>query len=93
MGYRDADLDVGVESSELAVRPLTRADLPQLQAWLARPHVAEWWGEPPSLAELEAEYGPAIAGEVPQWCYIALLAGAPIGYIQSYSPAGWHHAG
>ncbi len=82
-----------VAMSDLAFRPLTRGDLPQLCAWIARPHIAEWWGESPVLADVEAEYTPSIAGEVPQWCYIALDAGAPIGFIQAYSPAHWHVAG
>jgi hypothetical protein len=29
---------------ELTFRPLTTRDLPLLQEWLSRPHVAEWWG-------------------------------------------------
>jgi thiamine-phosphate pyrophosphorylase len=45
--------------------PLTPADIPLLHAWLARPHVAEWWGSPSSLEELEREFtypGPAFGG-------------------------------
>ncbi|TIM18779.1 MAG: GNAT family N-acetyltransferase, partial [Mesorhizobium sp.] len=27
-------------------RPVTEADLPMIAAWLAEPHVAEWWDDP-----------------------------------------------
>jgi aminoglycoside 6'-N-acetyltransferase-1b len=79
--------------SVLAFRPLTLADLPLLHEWLSRPHVAEWWGATPSPAEIAADFGPSIAGGVPHWCFIALLDGAPMGFIQAYAPAGWHHEG
>jgi RimJ/RimL family protein N-acetyltransferase len=72
----------------IAFRALGRADLPLLQAWLARPHVAAWWGEPPSLAEVEAEYGPLADGATDVRPYVALLDGEPIGYVQSYVAAG-----
>ena len=40
-------------ASEYAFRPMTAADLPLIQRWLAQPHVAEWWGDPAkSLAEI-----------------------------------------
>jgi RimJ/RimL family protein N-acetyltransferase len=74
-------------------RPLATGDLPLLHEWLSRPHVAEWWGEPPSLADVESEYAPAIAGGVPQQCYLALAGGEPIGFIQSYTPALFHDEG
>ena len=72
----------------LSFRPLTVADLPLLHEWLAQPHVAEWWGRPPSLAELEQEYAPSIAEQSSDRAYIVLGDGAPIGYIQSYVAMG-----
>jgi len=27
-------------------RPMTAADLPSVRRWLAKPHVARWWGNP-----------------------------------------------
>jgi aminoglycoside 6'-N-acetyltransferase-1b len=77
----------------ISFRPLALADLPMLCEWIARPHVAEWWDSPPSLEESEAEYGPLIAGEVPHRAYVALLHGAPLGFIQSYVPAECHDDG
>ena len=72
----------------ISFRPLTREDLPLLQEWLARPHVAEWWHGAPSLAEVEEEFGPFIDGEENVRPYLALADGVPIGYIQSYVAMG-----
>jgi RimJ/RimL family protein N-acetyltransferase len=74
-------------------RPLTLEDLPTLADWLARPHVAQWWNETPTVAELTADYGPLIAGELPHRAYIALEEGRPIGFIQSYVAVECHHEG
>ena len=65
-----------------------------LHEWLTRPHVAEWWGGPSSLAELEEEYAPLTAeGRSADRAYVVLGDGAPIGFIQSYvamnSGDGW----
>ena len=74
-------------------RPLQRADLSMLAEWLARPHVREWWGEPDSVADLEADYGPAIDGTDSTRAFIVELDGRPIGFIQAYvamnSGDGW----
>ena len=72
----------------IGFRLLRRADLPLLHEWLGRPHVAAWWGAPPSLAEVEAEYGPLADGATDVHPYLALLDGEPIGYVQSYVAAG-----
>lgn len=74
-------------------RPLARADLPMLAGWLAHPHVREWWGQPDTLAELEADYGPAIDRMDSTRAYVVELEGRAIGFIQSYvamdSGDGW----
>jgi len=72
----------------VSFRPLTPTDLPLLHEWLARPHVAEWWGTPVSLAEIEQEYRPMVGGKSTTRPYVALGDGAPIGYIQSYVAMG-----
>jgi len=80
-------------AQHLSFRPLERADLPMLHGWLARPHWTEWWGPAPTLAEVEAEYGPLITDPTKVQPHIALLGGEPFGYIQSYvaldSGDGW----
>ena len=77
----------------ISFRPLGWDDLPILREWIARPHVAEWWGAAPSLADLEEEYGPLIEEAVPHRAYIAMLDDAPLGFIQSYVPAECHDEG
>ncbi len=64
-------------------RPVTEADLPMLEAWLAEPHVAEWWDDGPeaSLAEI-VEAMDSISTEP----LIVELDGRPIAYVQSYDP-------
>ncbi|WP_378946388.1 GNAT family N-acetyltransferase [Mesorhizobium sp. ANAO-SY3R2] len=63
-------------------RPVTRADLPTIKAWLAQPHVAEWWGDADKeLAEIK-EHIDSISVEP----LIVELDGKPIGYLQSYDP-------
>ena len=57
---------------------------PLMFDWLRRPHVAEWWSEPPSLAEIVDEY--VNGSEVEP--YVVHLDDRPIGFIQSYVAAG-----
>jgi RimJ/RimL family protein N-acetyltransferase len=68
-------------------RPATIDDAPLIHEWLARPHVAEWWGEPPSLAEVAREYA-ADDDDAAVRRFIALEDGVPIGYLQSYVAMG-----
>ena len=64
-----------------------------LHQWLQRQHVAEWWPDLPTLGELERDYLPRGANEYSTRAYIAVIAGEPIGFIQSYvalgSGGGW----
>ncbi|MEO7457309.1 MAG: GNAT family N-acetyltransferase [Gemmatimonadaceae bacterium] len=69
------------------------ADLPTLNEWLGRPHVAEWWGAQQSLEEVEADYAPSIANPTNHASYIALLGDEPVGFIQSYVPVAFHAEG
>ena len=63
-------------------RPVTEADLPMMAAWLAEPHMAEWWDDPEvELAEIR-EHIDSISVEP----LIIELDGQPIGYLQSYDP-------
>jgi aminoglycoside 6'-N-acetyltransferase len=67
----------------ISYRALAEADLPLMADWLNRPHLRRFFQTTPiSLAEVEAKYGPRIRGEVPTCCSIALLDGAPFGYLQ-----------
>lgn len=77
----------------IGFRPLVHADLPMLQAWLARPHVQRWWREVPSLGELAAHYLPADPQPNDTRVFIALQGSRTIGFIQCYvvmgSGDGW----
>ena len=79
---------MNVATAVIAFRPLTHHDLPMLHEWLSRPHVAEWWGEPGSLSDVEREYGPLLHGQGTTHPYVALADHLPIGYIQSYVAMG-----
>jgi len=77
----------------ISFRPLAADDMAVLHEWLARPHVSRWWGEPETLAEVEAHYLTMIAPGSTTRGYIASSAGHPIGFVQSYvvkdSGDGW----
>lgn len=63
-------------------RPVTKADLPMIAAWLAEPHVAEWWNDPETEIVSISEHIDSISVEP----LIIELEGRPIGYLQSYDP-------
>jgi len=63
-------------------RPVTEQDLPVLAAWLAEPHVAEWWGDAEAELAQIREHMDSISVEP----LIVELDGRPIGYMQSYDP-------
>lgn len=63
-------------------RPVTRADLPLIKAWLAQPHVAEWWDDPETEIAAIAEHIDSISVEP----LIVELNGKPLAYLQSYDP-------
>ncbi|SDJ03416.1 aminoglycoside 6'-N-acetyltransferase [Mesorhizobium muleiense] len=63
-------------------RPVTEADLPMIAAWLAEPHVAEWWDDPETEIAQIREHIDSISVEP----LIIELDGEPIGYMQSYDP-------
>ena len=73
-------------------RLLERGDLALMHRWLGLPHVAEWWGRAPSLAEVEKEYGEYIDGVEPIRAYVAYADDAPIGHLQfaRYRDYAWY---
>ena len=68
----------------VSFRPLQRADFALLAKWLALPHVAPWWSDEPTVAALEASYGPVVDGDDPTEAFIVELEGRPVGFIQRY---------
>lgn len=62
-------------------RPLTAADLPLLEDWLRRPHVARWWY--PDATTIP-ETLDAIEGRDPSEHHLIVVDGRPVGMIQTY---------
>ena len=77
-----------LEEPIISFRSLTQADLPLLHEWLNRPHVAQWWDDRTSLAEVEHDFRPLLEDHSTTRPFIALSNGTPIGYIQSYVAMG-----
>jgi len=69
---------------ELTFRRLADGDLPRMHGWLSAPHVARWWGPPPTPEQVAAKYAPRLDGGEPTDCYLALLDGRPVGFLQTY---------
>ncbi|HET7549043.1 MAG TPA: GNAT family N-acetyltransferase [Usitatibacter sp.] len=72
-------------------RRLSESDLAMLHEWIHRPHVMEWWGEEAGCSTFEetrSKYLPRLPAESPVEAHIALIAGEPIGFIQSYAALG-----
>jgi RimJ/RimL family protein N-acetyltransferase len=72
----------------LSFRPFRAVHFSLLHRWLCTPHVARWWGTPPSLADVIDHYGPYVEHAHSVHAYIAYLADAPVGYVQSYTVMG-----
>ena len=66
-------------------RPMSSRDLPMLRAWLAEPHVREWWGDPNEQLALVS--GDLMEPAMDQ--FIVVLDGRPFGYLQSYDLSAW----
>jgi aminoglycoside 6'-N-acetyltransferase len=71
-------------TAEISFSALNEEQLPLLHRWLGEPHVSQWWGEPPTLQEVRAQYLPGIRGDDPTWHHIVRLAERPIGLVQWY---------
>jgi aminoglycoside 6'-N-acetyltransferase len=67
-------------------RPMTTADLPLIERWLAEPHVRQWWGDP-------AEQYALVSGDLDEPAmdqYIVTAGGTPFGYLQCYDLTAWN---
>jgi aminoglycoside 6'-N-acetyltransferase len=71
---------------DIAFRPLTDDDLPLLHGWLNEPGVVRWWeGDDVSWEAVVRDYGSGATDPVEHW--LALVDGAPVGWIQCYAAA------
>jgi RimJ/RimL family protein N-acetyltransferase len=62
--------------------PLTGDDLPLVEEWLRRDHVALWWRD--DIGESLAEYRAALEGREPTDHYLIMFDGRAVGMIQTY---------
>lgn len=75
----------------LALRPMTEADLPIVEAWLRLPHVARWW-TPDTTAEAEiTKYQQRISGTSARPTIMLTVTSdrEPIGWCQWYRWANY----
>jgi len=63
-------------------RPLAEDDLPLVEEWLRRDHVARWWRD--DIAESLAEYRAALEGREPTDHFMIVVDGCAVGMIQTY---------
>ena len=71
----------------ISFQPLNTEDYTLLLAWLAKPHVKQWWDDGDDTLEKVAEHYGEEAGEerfVIWYQESSSESSAPIGYIQSY---------
>jgi aminoglycoside 6'-N-acetyltransferase len=69
----------------ITFRPVDMSDMPRLAAWLMEPHVRKFYQPAPiTLGEVAAEYAPMIGNDTPTICHLAVSAGTPFAYVQSY---------
>ena len=71
---------MAIDPSDISFRPLGLDDLPILCDWINRPHVAQWWDSPNTLADIRDEYLPAIDGSSSTKAYIVHLGQEPVGF-------------
>jgi aminoglycoside 6'-N-acetyltransferase len=78
-----------MQSQAYAFRPMTAADLATVRQWLAKPHVAEWWGDPAEQFRLVSDdlTHPAMDQ------FIVEYERRPFAYLQYYDPGAWPNNG
>jgi aminoglycoside 6'-N-acetyltransferase len=67
-------------------RPMSEADLPTVERWLAMPHVRQWWHDPAQQFEL-------VSGDLghPDMAQFIVAAGkTEFAYLQCYNLTAWN---
>jgi aminoglycoside 6'-N-acetyltransferase len=81
-------------SRPYAFRPMIAADLPSVRRWLAKPHVARWWGNPDEQFALVS--GDLLGEDLDHASmnqFIVELDKYPFAYLQCYDPTAWPNHG
>jgi aminoglycoside 6'-N-acetyltransferase len=70
----------------VALRPMLRADLPDLLRWRQADHVARWFAGAEALTTetIERDYGPRLDGHAPIRMSVVEANGRSIGFVQDY---------
>jgi aminoglycoside 6'-N-acetyltransferase len=72
-----------------AFRSMTAEDLPQIRRWLAKPHVAQWWGDADEqYALVSGDFGHPAMDQ-----FIVERDGRAFAYLQCYDPNAWPNHG
>lgn len=70
----------------VALRAMTRGDLPDIARWRSSEHVHRWWAEDgqPDLEAVTKQYGPGIDGVTPTRMWVVEANGRSVGFCQDY---------
>lgn len=70
----------------VALRAMTRGDLPDVARWRAEAHVLAWFAEdgPPDLRSVTEKYAARIDGRSPIRMWVAEVNGRSVGFLQDY---------
>ena len=75
-------------ASAWTFRPLTARDIPLLQDWLSRPHVARWWTSDGTPEDTMRELTPLLEPDSGTRGYIASWDGQAAAFVQCYRVMG-----
>jgi len=71
--------------NRVAIRAMTRGDLPDVTRWRGVAHVRPWFtGGEPTLEEMAAKYGERIDGMSPTRMWVVEVNGRSVGFVQDY---------
>ncbi|WP_028651883.1 GNAT family N-acetyltransferase [Nocardioides halotolerans] len=71
--------------TRIAIRAMTRGDLPDVVRWRAAEHVRPWFTDTePTMEALEAKYGDRIDGMSPTRMWVVEVNGRSVGFVQDY---------
>ena len=75
----------------VALRPMSRGDLPAVTRWRQSDHVHRWWASDgdPTAERVAEQYGPAIDGLTPTRMWVAEANGRSVGFVQDYLVADY----
>lgn len=72
--------------TRVAIRAMTRGDLPDVTRWRQAEHVHRWWASEgdPSPEQVAEKYGPRVDGMSATRMWVAEINGRSVGFVQDY---------